>query len=105
MPELYASLSTSLTKDFHYVTGSPYQLYPFLHDFLLDQYPTAAGPITTKNLTLEDISGLWDFLFDDDGTKMYKIAEVARIHNLFPKKTFLTVGDSSQADPEVYAES
>jgi hypothetical protein len=105
MPEVYAAIAASVTSDFYYITGSPYQLYPFLHSFIQDTYPTAAGPINTKNLTLDDISSIWGFLADEDGTKNFKLAEIDRAHELFPKKTFLTVGDSSQADPEVYAES
>ena len=38
MPELYAALADKLDPQFVFVTGSPYQLYPFLHDFINTTY-------------------------------------------------------------------
>ncbi|KAK7685182.1 hypothetical protein QCA50_011545 [Cerrena zonata] len=104
MPELYASLAKSLNSpQFIYVSGSPMQFYPFLHDFINTQFSASAGPIITKNLTIADISGLVNLLTDKSDTLNYKVGIIDQIHGMYPGKKFLTVGDSTQSDPEVYA--
>ena len=104
MPELYASLAKSLNSpQFIYVSGSPIQFYPFLRDFITTQFSASAGPIITKNLTLTDIGGLVNLLTDKSDTLNYKVGIIDRIHGMYPAKKFLTVGDSTQSDPEVYA--
>ena len=45
MPELYAALAEKLDPQFVFVTGSPYQLYPFLHDFINTTYNASAVSI------------------------------------------------------------
>ncbi|KAL1748268.1 hypothetical protein HDZ31DRAFT_30040 [Schizophyllum fasciatum] len=103
MPELYASLTEKLDPQFVYVTGSPYQLYPFLHDFLNTTYNASTGPIYTKNLTLTSASDLIGFI-SGGNTQEYKVSIIDALHGIFPNKTFLGVGDSTEADPETYGE-
>ena len=56
MPGLYSSLSKSLSSPpFIYITGSPYQVYPFLNQFIDTSYPDAKGPIFAQNLTVLNI--------------------------------------------------
>lgn len=44
MPDVLSSLQSSLSDPaFFYISGSPFQLYPFLHDFIDSTYP--AGPM------------------------------------------------------------
>ncbi|KAK0184555.1 hypothetical protein F5146DRAFT_1114298 [Armillaria mellea] len=77
MPDLYASLTQSLNDPpFIYITGAPYQLFPFVRDFLTTSFPKSRGPIFSQNVTVGDVT-----------------------------QAFLTVGDSTQSDPEVYAEA
>ena len=45
MPELYAALADKLDPQSVFVTGSPYQLYPFLHDFINTTYNASAVSI------------------------------------------------------------
>ncbi|KAF5384098.1 hypothetical protein D9615_003347 [Tricholomella constricta] len=105
MPELYASLSKSLNDpQFIYVSGSPFQLYPFLNNFIDSAYSASKGPIYLQNLTLIDIEGLLDFA-NSDGVQEYKVSMIDRIHGMYPNKKFLAVGDSTQKDPETYAEA
>ncbi|RDB19745.1 Phosphatidate phosphatase APP1 [Hypsizygus marmoreus] len=105
MPELYASLAQSLNSpQFIYVSGSPFQLYPFLNEFIDTTYSASKGPIFLQNLTLVDIPSLLDFA-SSDGVFEYKVAMVDRIHGMYPGKKFLTVGDSTQMDPETYGEA
>ncbi|KAL4259183.1 Phosphatidate phosphatase APP1 catalytic domain-containing protein [Pleurotus pulmonarius] len=106
MPSLYASLSKSLATSappqFIYVSGSPFQLYPFLRSFISTSFPESRGPLLLQNLTLIDIPGLLDFA-QSDGIFEYKSAMIQRIQRFYPAKKWLTVGDSTQKDPETYA--
>ncbi|KAG6907793.1 hypothetical protein DXG01_007332 [Tephrocybe rancida] len=103
MPELYASLASSLqSPQFIYVSGSPFQLHPFLHDFISTTFSASKGPIFLQNLTLVDIPGLLDFVAGSNGILEYKLSQIDRIHGMYPNKKFLAVGDSTQKDPETY---
>jgi len=105
MPELYAGIASKLKANFIYLTGSPYQIYPFLRKFIGDTYPTARGPIFAKNLTIVDIPEAIRFLTESSAqTFEHKLSVLNRVHSMYPNKKFLTVGDSTQKDPEVYAE-
>lgn len=105
MPELYASLASSLDNPlFIYVSGSPFQLYPFLHDFLQTSFSRSEGPILLQNLTLTSLSSILDFT-NSDGVFEYKNAIIDRINGMYPNKSFLAVGDSTQKDPETYGEA
>lgn len=102
MPELYKSLSTSLNNPlFSYVSGSPFQLYPFVEPFIRENYP--AGPKFLRNLTVFDIPNLIDTLTDEDSTLKFKTATIDRLVGLYPQKKFLMIGDSTEKDPETYA--
>jgi len=105
MPELYASLANSLNSpQFIYVSGSPFQLYPFLHNFIDTTFTAAKGPILLQNLTVTDLSSLLSFA-QSDGVFEYKSAMIDRIKGIYPNKKFLAVGDSTQKDPETYGEA
>jgi len=105
MPELYASLTQSLNDpQFVYVSGSPFQLFPFLSEFIATSYPTSRGPLLLQNLTVADIGQLIDFAASN-GVLEYKVEMIDRIVGMYPSKTYLTIGDSTQTDPEVYAEA
>lgn len=57
-----------------------------------------------QNLTLVDIEGLLDFA-GSNGVETFKLDMVDRVQAMYPAKKFVTIGDSTQADPEVYGES
>ncbi|KAG6878155.1 hypothetical protein C0993_011573 [Termitomyces sp. T159_Od127] len=102
MSELYAFLSGSLNSpQFIYISGSPFQLYPFLHDFISTAFPASKGPILLQNLTVIDIPQLLEFA-GNDGIFEYKLSQIDRIHGMYPNKRFLAIGDSTQKDPETY---
>ncbi|KAJ7228401.1 hypothetical protein GGX14DRAFT_612677 [Mycena pura] len=62
MPAVYSALAKSLNSpQFIYVSGSPFQLYPFLRDFIATTYADAKGPIMLQNLTTTDLSDLLNF--------------------------------------------
>lgn len=104
MPALYASLSHSLDDpEFIYLTGTPWQFYPFIRDFIATSFPTTRGPIIHNNFTVTDVTKiLTDFATLD--TYTYKVAQITRLHGMYPRKSFLALGDSGQTDPEVYGE-
>lgn len=105
MPELYASLAKSLNDpQFVYVSGSPFQLYPFLKNFIDTTFSASKGPILLQNLTLIDIPGVLDFA-NSNGVQEYKVSMIERINGMYPNKKFLAVGDSTQKDPETYGEA
>ncbi|KAF8142301.1 hypothetical protein K438DRAFT_2114487 [Mycena galopus ATCC 62051] len=100
MPEVYASLAKSLNSpQFIFVSASPFQLYPFLRDFIDTTYNASSGPIMLNNLTTTSLSSI------NDGIEEYKSAMIDRIQGMYPGKKFLTVGDSTQKDPETYGEA
>ncbi|PKL40098.1 MAG: hypothetical protein CVV44_07745 [Spirochaetae bacterium HGW-Spirochaetae-1] len=85
---------------FHYVSGSPWQLYEPVRRFMDDEkFPR--GSMHLKNFRLKDSSAL-DFLTADQ--REYKIGVISSIINDFPERRFILVGDSGENDPEVYAE-
>ncbi|KAF3090651.1 hypothetical protein TWF102_003972 [Orbilia oligospora] len=103
MPEFYSKLDGELGNPaWYYLTGSPYQLYPSLRKFIFEAYPK--GPIITKNLTVTDIPSIFQNLSDDDILGNYKVTQLEKLRSFYPKKKFITIGDSTQADPEAYAE-
>jgi len=107
MPDLYSSLASSLSDpQFIYISGSPYQLYPLLSSFIASSFPTEAqGPIFLKNLTLTDIGSIVDFIGGGEATLNYKVEQIDRIQAMYPNKKFLAIGDSTEEDPEIYAEA
>ncbi|KIK54891.1 hypothetical protein GYMLUDRAFT_889270 [Collybiopsis luxurians FD-317 M1] len=114
MPNLYSHLAKALisqsdagktiTPQFLYVSGSPFQLYPFLSDFLKSHFPDSNGPLFLQNLSITDLSLIFDqFGGGKDQAKVdYKVKQINKIQGMYPKKSFLAVGDSTEMDPEVY---
>ena len=95
-PDYYQQLQKS-GAFFHYVSASPWQLYPALKPFLENNYPK--GSISLRNFRLKD-SSFFDFL---KSSRDYKINRISEIISRYPKHQFLLIGDSGEHDPEVYA--
>jgi phosphatidate phosphatase APP1 len=99
MPELYRSLEERLCKPtFFYLSASPWQLYLFLLDFIRTNYPF--GQIILRDMSFVELSSFVATL--TIGTQEYKEDEMEKIHQWFPKKQFICIGDSAQTDPEAY---
>lgn len=103
MPALYTSLKTSLQNpQFVYLTGSPYQFYPFLNKFIDSTYPK--GPLFAQSLTILNIPQAIEFISgSNDKTFTHKTSTIDRLQTMYPQKKWLVIGDSTQKDPEVYA--
>ena len=96
MPELYQQLKEK-GYFFHYVSASPWQLYPSLKPFMEALYPK--GTMMLRHFRLKDTSFLKFFLSSAD----YKIEQISQIMMRYPKHRFVLIGDSGEHDPEVYA--
>ncbi len=98
MPALYSDWSREGAR-FHYVSSSPWQLYPELDEFL------AVAGLPADSLHLKRVRFRDETLFDlfakGEDTKP---AQIAPILARWPERTFVLVGDSGEHDPEVYAE-
>lgn len=84
---------------FHYVSSSPWQLYPALHAFLQEAgFPN--GSFHLKLFRLKDETALAMF----DSPLATKVATISGILTTYPQRKFILVGDSGEKDPEVYAQ-
>ena len=100
MPEFYKVLHESLRNPaWFYLSASPYNLYPFLHRFLKDNYPK--GTMMLRDNSWMSLGGLLQSL--TVGVKEYKTSRIEKIQSWLPERQFICIGDSTQSDPEAYA--
>ena len=95
-PEYYKKLE-SQGAYFHYVSASPWQLYPSLKSFMQENYPK--GTFSLRNFRIKD-SSIIKFL---QPSTDYKTKQITNIIQRYPKHQFILIGDSGEHDPEVYA--
>lgn len=99
MAALYQRWAASGPTAFHYVSGSPFQLYPDLAAFAQkDGFP--AGSFHLRQFRLKDRSIL-DFFSDP---RQFKLQTIRALLDRFRGRQFVLVGDSGEQDPEVYAQ-
>jgi phosphatidate phosphatase APP1 len=82
---------------FHYVTGSPWQLFAPLESFR-EKSGFPAGTFHMRQFRLKDSSAWSLFASPTD----YKMKVIEAILKDFSKRRFIFVGDSGEKDPEVY---
>ncbi|MBI1345954.1 DUF2183 domain-containing protein [bacterium] len=98
MPQLYRDCA-SVGVAFHYVSGSPWQLYEPLSEFWLHQgYP--AGSFHLKRFRLRESARK---LRSMSPQQAHKQAAIEPILQAFPRRQFVLIGDSGEQDPEIYA--
>jgi hypothetical protein len=85
---------------FHYVSGSPWQLYPPLAEFCT-KHGFPEGSFQLRYFRVQDGSALAML----DAPEAYKLGAIAELMKSFPKRKFLLVGDTGEKDPEVYGEA
>ncbi len=97
MPGLYSRLAV---RDvcFHYVSSSPWQLYPSLASLLSKFYP--AGSVSLRHFYIANRSFV-DFFRHSE---RYKLNAISDLLNRFPQRSFILIGDSGEKDPEIYTE-
>ena len=104
----FISASDATDTCFHYVSGSPWQLYRPLAHFLFEQEQFPEGTVHMKNLrkTLFDRGALKDImafaLGGDLATLEQKVRQITNLMIHLPRRKFILVGDSGEKDPEVY---
>ncbi|KAL5044139.1 hypothetical protein BDW71DRAFT_186403 [Aspergillus fruticulosus] len=80
----------------HYVSNSPWQLYPLLERF----FKTVGLP--PGSFHLKQYSGIFQGIFEP--TLERKKGNLERILQDFPERKFILVGDSGESDLEVYTD-
>lgn len=93
--EWYSKIA-SMDVKMHYVSNSPWQLYP-----LLKSYFSLAG-LPPGSFHLKEYSGMLQGIFEPAAER--KRGSLDRIMNDFPDRKFILVGDSGEADLEVYTD-
>ena len=98
MGQFYRKLAESGVA-FHYVSGSPWQLYQPLEEFLSESgFPK--GTMHLKNFRLKD-SSVMDLI---GSQKKTKLAAIVPLLDTFPQRRFVLIGDSGEQDPEIYGQ-
>ena len=101
MPEFYKVLDESFgSPAWFYLSASPYNLYPFLAKFIPQHYPE--GTIILRDASWMYLGGLLQSF--TEGVKEYKTDRISKIQSWLPARKFICIGDSTQSDPESYAE-
>ncbi|KAK2763355.1 hypothetical protein FQN54_009991 [Arachnomyces sp. PD_36] len=94
--EEWYSKMDSMGVRVHYVSNSPWQLYP-----LLKSYFNLVG-LPPGSFHLKQYTGMFQGIFEPAAEK--KKGPLERIMRDFPERKFILVGDSGEADLEVYTE-
>lgn len=93
--EWYSKMA-DLGVKFHYVSNSPWQLYPLLVSFF------AGAGLPEGSFHLKQYSGMLQGIFEPVAER--KKGTLERIMQDFPTRRFILVGDSGEADLELYTE-
>lgn len=98
MAQLYQKLaSQNPGASFHYVSSSPHQLYPALDSFLQENaFPP--GSLHLRHIKLTE-----EVLRKGSSSARHKHQAIRGLLQHFPARQFVLVGDSGEADPEIYA--
>ena len=107
MAEMYRGFGDQVM--FHYVSGSPWQLYKLLDEFLVSGGDFPEGAFHMKNvrknlLALESWQDFKKFTEGDEATLAQKVGQITRLFNNLPEREFILIGDSGEKDPEVFSE-
>ena len=94
--EWYSKLA-SMGVQIHYVSNSPWQLFP-----VLKSYFSMAG-LPNGSFHLKQYSGMLQGIFEPAAER--KKGSIDRIMSDFPDRKFVLVGDSGEADLEVYTDA
>ncbi|ORZ21300.1 hypothetical protein BCR42DRAFT_407255 [Absidia repens] len=93
MSSVYQAWSAEGVK-FHYVSNSPWQVYPALQEFLKDNsFPE--GSIHLRMVSTQSL------ILGKPGK--HKWDSITTILEDFPKRKFILIGDSGEIDPEIFA--
>jgi len=98
MPALYRQWAQQGIV-FHYVSGSPWQLYlPLAEFFAAHQLPVSS--VSLKDFRVKDPTTI-NLLQSQEDAKRRAIEPILEA---FPRRQFILIGDSGEQDPEIYAQ-
>ena len=84
---------------FHYVSGSPWQLTPMLTHFIKEKgFPRGSFHLRMFRIYDSSLFNLIKSPFDQ------KVRKISAILKRYPQRKFIFVGDSGEADAQVYGE-
>ncbi|THC99571.1 hypothetical protein EYZ11_000940 [Aspergillus tanneri] len=95
VPEWYNKLA-KMGVEVHYVSNAPWQLYP-----LLERYFKLVG-LPPGSVHLKQYSGMLQGIFEPTAER--KKGSLEQILRDFPERKFILIGDSGEADLEVYTD-
>jgi phosphatidate phosphatase APP1 len=84
---------------FHYVSASPWHLYPELSRFM-DRKKFPTGTLHLRQFRVKD-ERRWNLLASP---RRHKLREITTLLSRYPKRRFVLVGDTGESDPEIYGE-
>lgn len=98
MAEVYGRWARERGAAFHYVSASPWHLYPFLAEFLGTQgFPAGTFHLRELRLMPRDLRATLR------PSREIKLRNARGLMMRFPRRRFVLVGDSGEYDPEIYA--
>lgn len=97
----------SADPSYHYISGSPWQLFRPLRRFLIGQEGFPQGSFHMKDLPKNLFAGnTWRALIEvasnENATYDQKYRQITTIMGHFPEREFILIGDSGEKDPELY---
>jgi hypothetical protein len=108
MLERYRGLAAGGNVSFHYVSGSPWQLFGLLEAFLVGEKGFPAGTFHMKSvgkniLDAGGLDGIIKFVRGGDlATLDQKIRQITNLMMNLSGRRFILIGDSGEKDPEVF---
>ncbi|WP_114748226.1 App1 family protein [Pleomorphovibrio marinus] len=97
--EFYKFLNMGGKVPVFYVSSSDWNLFDLIYDFLVFRN-IPNGPLLLKDLHV-NLKNIWK---SGGGDHSHKMEKIDLLMGLYPKMTFILVGDSGQHDPELYAQ-
>ncbi|GAA5952835.1 hypothetical protein JCM10213_007556 [Rhodosporidiobolus nylandii] len=98
MASLYRHLSSAHSVHFHYVSNSPWELFPVIRSFLsVAGFPSGSVTLKEYGGAASAVAKLWE----EPGERKRKSVE--GVMRVFPGSRFLLVGDSGEQDLQLYA--
>ncbi|KAJ1731965.1 hypothetical protein LPJ61_002271 [Coemansia biformis] len=85
--------------EFHYVSNSPWQLYPSLDEFF-HQHQFPPGSAHLRSFDPNDLLSIKNYT----GTPQLKRDTIERLFSVFPQRKYILVGDCGEQDLETYTE-
>ncbi|GAA5848961.1 hypothetical protein JCM8547_006398 [Rhodosporidiobolus lusitaniae] len=97
MASWYNHLATHHSAHFHYVSNSPWELYPVIRSFLrIAGFPPGSVTLKEYGGAASTLAKLWE----EPGAR--KRANVEGVMREFPGSKFILVGDSGEQDMQLY---